>query len=450
MRATRGGIALVAIGATAPLAGPAGPATAADPECRTARFGDPSAGLVAWTAPPGTQEVRATLAGGRGADAVSGSYPDVPTPAWTAEPATGGGQGAVVTGTLDVRAGQTVTVVVGGGADGPDGGANGGGEAAPGPFLVSGEPVDSELALRPGGGGGASDIRVGGTRPGDRVLVAAGGGGAGAMSWSNTELGVPTPPPPDLVGDGGDAGSDGQASFGWVDYAGTVPFAGVAVEGRTQVNRPPVPAQAVEGTLTAGTAGQPSVGGTAGTPTVPAGAEDRYPQMPGQPGALGRGGDGGRLPADDPSAPGHQLATGGGGGGGGLYGGGGGGGMGVLGSSTPVPGLVSGGGGGSSLGTITGLHDQIDGYVEITTCVQTQVNTNGPTGAAPGVGGTDAAQPAGGSSPGVDQLPATGPGPLGGLGLIGAGLIGLGLIGAGLIGTRIAAVLTGRCQRAVR
>jgi RHS repeat-associated protein len=90
-------------------------------------------------------------------------------------PATLGGLGARVTGTVPVTPGTPILILVGSDGSGPFGGGfNGGGYA-------------------PSRGGGASDIRIGGLQLNDRVIVAGGGGAEG--------VGVK----------GGDAGFDGEA-----------------------------------------------------------------------------------------------------------------------------------------------------------------------------------------------------------------------------------------------
>ncbi|MGL5929275.1 MAG: hypothetical protein ACRCY8_10080 [Dermatophilaceae bacterium] len=416
-------------------------AAAAEPVCRTERFDDSGAGLVEWTVPPGEEGVRATVAGGRGGDAVSGGYPASQPSQWAPSAPTGGGRGAVVTGELDVSAGDTVVVAVGGGADGAVGGAGGGGDAAAGPFSIF-EGDGGEIAIRPGGGGGASDVRVGGAALTDRVLVAAGGGGAGAISWAPVE-GSGTPIPPDLVGDGGDAGSAGRSSVGWIDFTlGSDPFDGTPVEGQTETAR----TGAGVGTLTGGAAGGAAAGGAPARPDALVDPLFRYPLLTGTPGSAGRGGDGARGDTGSPSSPSALVATAGGGGGGGWYGGGGGGGMGVRGGSEPVPGLVSGGGGGSSLGEVTGLNDEIDGYVELTACVAVGPSANpGPTSSptpsatstpssssrpttpvtsgSSGRGGADA-----GRAAASEPLADTGPMPLAYAALAGASALGCGLL----------------------
>lgn len=98
-------------------------------------------GLTAhYRAPEDAVAVRLTARGGQGA--------------------AGGGRGGVVVGVLPVRPRQFLAVTAGGASNG-SGGANGGGEPGLGSY----------------GGGGASDVRVGGLLLQHRVLVAAGGGG---------------------------------------------------------------------------------------------------------------------------------------------------------------------------------------------------------------------------------------------------------------------------------
>ncbi|MGL5853024.1 MAG: hypothetical protein ACRCZD_19770, partial [Phycicoccus sp.] len=402
MLSRRRAAALAAAGAAAAPLGAAattGPtALAAEPQCGTERFDDPEAGLVEWVVPPRTVEVRATLAGGRGADAVSGGYPDGPDAPWQSRPAAGGGRGAVVAGLLDVQPGDTVAIVVGGGASGPVGGANGGGSAAAGPFYLY--PDETVTGLQPGGGGGASDVRVGGDGLADRVLVAAGGGGAGAISWTRPYAGgtasqLGTPMPPDLAGDGGDAGSEGGASQGWVGATQYEPFDGTAVEGRTRVSEIGPQYDNIEGRVSPGAPGGAVSGGAPGAPTYQPQVDVGLPVSTGGPGTLGGGGDGGR--GTPWFASDRLIATAGGAGGGGLFGGGGGGGMGAYGSSSPVPGLVSGGGGGSSLGSVTGLYDGVDGYVEIVAC-------------QPGLEPTPSSTPSAAPSPSNDPAPVSGSG----------------------------------------
>jgi len=77
-----------------------------------------------------------------------------------------GGLGGRSQGTINLTAGQTINIYVGGQPSTTAGGWNGGGNSG-----GNGR-----------GGGGASDIRVGGTALNNRVVVAAGGGGGGLTS----------------------------------------------------------------------------------------------------------------------------------------------------------------------------------------------------------------------------------------------------------------------------
>ncbi|MCC3160253.1 tail fiber domain-containing protein [Hymenobacter sp. 15J16-1T3B] len=107
-----------------------------------------------WTVPPNVTSVQVDMAGARGRtiDNCSNCYR--------------GGRGGRVQATLTVTPGQVLTIEVGGDRGyNPstlyqDGGYNGGGRGS--------EP-----------GGGATDIRIGGTALTNRVLVAGGGGGSG-------------------------------------------------------------------------------------------------------------------------------------------------------------------------------------------------------------------------------------------------------------------------------
>ncbi|MBD3638641.1 MAG: hypothetical protein HUJ25_14915 [Crocinitomicaceae bacterium] len=87
------------------------------------------------------------------------------------------GNGGKITATYPVEPGSKVFVFVGGRGDNATdtyqgkGGFNGGGD---------GNNTGDYGPYCGGGGGGASDIRIGGSGLGDRVLVAGGGGGAGS------------------------------------------------------------------------------------------------------------------------------------------------------------------------------------------------------------------------------------------------------------------------------
>lgn len=114
-----------------------------------------------------------------------------------------GGGGGRAKAKVPIEAGQPVLVFVGeGGKPGPRGSWNGGGRASYWP---------PDQAAQRGAGGGATDIRVGGWRPSDRVLVAGGGGGASV----NTFWGSPA-----AGGNGGGlAGGDGKNGEGCKDPA---------------------------------------------------------------------------------------------------------------------------------------------------------------------------------------------------------------------------------------
>lgn len=86
-----------------------------------------------------------------------------------------GGRGMRLTGSFPVTPGETLVVEVGGSPTGSAGGYNGGGNAArPSPVFLAGEGSP---------GGGATDIRRGGSALTDRIRVAGGGGGGG---WVNS------------------------------------------------------------------------------------------------------------------------------------------------------------------------------------------------------------------------------------------------------------------------
>lgn len=78
------------------------------------------------------------------------------------------GRGGDVTATIPVQPGKTLAVFVGGEGSGLTGGFNGGGSS---PYASG--------CTRGSGGGGASDVRAGGDKLKDRILVAGGGGGMG-------------------------------------------------------------------------------------------------------------------------------------------------------------------------------------------------------------------------------------------------------------------------------
>jgi hypothetical protein len=78
-----------------------------------------------------------------------------------------GGKGGYAVGTINLAAGETIAVSVGGQGSRGAGGYNGGG----------GGGSAGQVNIRGFGGGGATDVRVGGTGFDKRVIVAGGGGG---------------------------------------------------------------------------------------------------------------------------------------------------------------------------------------------------------------------------------------------------------------------------------
>lgn len=241
---------------------------------------------------------------------------------------TAGGKGGYVTKYIALTEGQVVYIYPGGqGASSNDaninavvaGGYNGGGNGYDG----------STTAIRGAGGGGATDIRVGGNALSDRVLVA--GGGAGGSSY--TSYGTKTPG----VG-GGTAGGDGATGT----YGTTSAYNGKG-----------------------GTSGG---GGSKGTLCGVGGSN----------GSLGAGGNG------------ETSANGSAGGGGGYYGGGGGG-CGT--SAGGGSGFLSGSGGGTLNSGSGNAPDPItgnnltgrlgDGYVKITYSFSLRVSSFTSTQSSP-------------------------------------------------------------------
>ncbi len=108
-----------------------------------------------WTIPSGVTKVRITVAGAAGSD---GSTNDIITPVIA-------GKGGIMTADFSVTSGQVLNLYVGGlGVNSTSGGFNGGGPA-----------IQSASYA----GGGASDVRIGGTALNNRVIVSGGGGGYG-------------------------------------------------------------------------------------------------------------------------------------------------------------------------------------------------------------------------------------------------------------------------------
>lgn len=211
-----------------------------------------------------------------------------------------GGLGGYAYGKLAVTSGETLYVYVGGQA-----GYNGGGMGGINGNSQSGFPP---IGTYGGHGGGASDVRQGGTALANRKIVAGGGGGAGHNGvWPGCQT----------AGPGGNGGAGGGTTGG----SGT---AGVGT-----------PCNCAGGGGAGGAGGTPTAGGVHGAYAGNT-ACLRSSWGPGSDGQLGLGGVG--------SVQYHNGTGGGGGGGGGYYGGGAAG----NGSDT-TPG--GGGGGGSSYTT---------------------------------------------------------------------------------------------------
>jgi hypothetical protein len=213
--------------------------------------------------------------------------------------------GGLAAATIAVKPGERLAVFVGGERKGSTGGYNGGG--------YGGTYQCPTCTLIADGGAGASDVRQGGAKPNDRVLVAGGAGGKGGKGQYHGGLG----------------GTGGGLS---------------AMRGRHGVSSGSGHPKVFGGGGGGGTGGTQSRGGVGG-----AGGQGSYSGGAGGQGALGDGGIGG--PSADASG---YLGGGGGGGGGGYYGGGGGGSGGNVTGRNPASGDAAGvgsgggGGGGSS------------------------------------------------------------------------------------------------------
>ena len=193
--------------------------------------------MQTWIVPQCVTSIQVVAAGAKGGGAV-------------------GGNGARITATIAVTPGQTLRIYVGGqGSCGNNsGGWNGGGTG------YASNPANA--TYNSCGGGGATDLRIGGAALANRVIVAGGGGGKGGGSTTTTAGGTANC----------NNGGNGANSFGAGGLGGTQVSGGAG--GAPWAGTPP--------------------GGSAGT--------------------LGNGGQGG-----------FWSTASGGGGGGGYYGGGGGG-----------------------------------------------------------------------------------------------------------------------------
>jgi hypothetical protein len=207
------------------------------------------------------------------------------------------GRGGRVYAIVPVKSGEILNVFVGGRGEGSyegGNGFNGGGQGGEYPHCKFGVCYGF-------GGGGASDVRQGGDKLRDRILVAGGGGGAGT-GRVDTSGGA----------GGGPIGGNGQGESSSYDGA------------------------------TGGFGGSQRAGGFGGTP---GGSRSYGFGGYGGKGHAGSGGTGGQAGYN---SYGYYYYGGAGGGGGGGYYGGGGGGGGAPPGGVEGGGLGAGGGGGSS------------------------------------------------------------------------------------------------------
>ena len=241
------------------------PGASASTAAATETFSSP--GSYSFTVPAGVTSVTLTATGAAGGRSASGTA--------------GGGQGAVVTATVPVPAGEQLSVAVG--APGGTGGTGGTGGGGAGGAAANGGA----------GGGGASVVSLASSAAGSSPpLVVAGGGGGGAGGGGGG------------LGGGGNAGSGGTAGSAGIGGGGP-------------------------GTSSAG-----GGGGAAGFGGGGGGAAGSL--------GLGGGGGGGGPVGGGGGGGGYYGGGGGGGGGNGTVGGGGGGGSsfvaaGATGVSGPSP-----------------------------------------------------------------------------------------------------------------
>jgi len=114
-----------------------------------------------------------------------------------------GGNGALVTGNINVTPGQTLQIKIGGEGSCPNAGYNGGGLGTSANTSTNGGC----------GGGGATDIRIAPFQLNNRIIIAAGGGGMG----------------------GGDTDADGGEGGCVSGITGTSPY-GVGGGGASQIS----------------------------------------------------------------------------------------------------------------------------------------------------------------------------------------------------------------------
>ena len=281
MRGVRCVAGVAALTAVALVVGTGGASGQSEPETTTFSFtGD----AQTFTVPAGVHAVQVQVSGAQGG---AGSSCFIGGDEFCGVPGTGG-NGAAVSGVLEVTPGETLTIVVGGaGGDAvpaeqpvPPGQLSEGGDGGFGAGIGgSGQPAG---AIGSGGGGGGGSAILRGSSP----LAVAGGGGGGGGSGAQEDL-------ENRFLDGGVGGNSVEAGS-----AGESPCGGQG-----------------------GTAGDAGGTGGAGGQDAPD-CEVIDPGDDGGDAATGDGGDGG----SGGGAVETTIAASGGGGGGGLVGGGGGGG----------------------------------------------------------------------------------------------------------------------------
>lgn len=149
------------------------------------------------TVPAGVYSARVFLSGAQGGNGTSGN----------GNAGGAGGRGARVEGAMTVTPGEVLSVWVGG---------QGSQAVNPGGLGGAGRNNGSRGAS----GGGATDIRQGGSAVSNRVAIAAGGGGGGSAGWGGTTQGSI------VGGNGGDSGAAGGDGVDANSGANNGPFRG--------------------------------------------------------------------------------------------------------------------------------------------------------------------------------------------------------------------------------
>ncbi|MFD7083099.1 glycine-rich protein [Streptomyces sp. NPDC059918] len=145
-------------------------------------------------------------------EAVGGHGADVKRP--NGEVSEGGAGAHIEKATVDVTAGSTYKIIVGGNAEGAKGGANGGGSGVAFDAKPESQQIDG------GGGGGATSVYKVNPEGNAPVLIAGGGGGAAAY-FKGGEAGQPgAARDPQYSGGGGTASAGGKGGENPFNKAG--------------------------------------------------------------------------------------------------------------------------------------------------------------------------------------------------------------------------------------